>query len=166
MNTIAPYAETAIALSLGSTTGFKYREYSCIECGNTIVERNNDRIILFSNQVPTDAKTDSDGHIQTICDRCEQKYLITISLQQTQNSTSNLPLYMHPQTLFVSVTPAKKLRDVHCIECGHSFYSVSDRVNMIVDNAIPFDVLDPERLGPMEARCHFPRCKQYWRVMT
>lgn len=162
----APYAEVAIALSLGSITGLKYREYCCMECGNTIIERNNDRIILYSSHVPTEARTDIDGNIPTICDRCQQKYLVTVSSQEIQNPFNNLPLYMQPQAVFVAVEPTKKLRDIHCLECGHSFYSLSDRVNMIADNVIPFESLDPARLGPMEAHCRFHHCKQRWSVMA
>lgn len=163
---LAPYAETAIVLSISSINGIKYREYGCIECGSTIVERNNERILLFSNEVPTDAKTNSDGNIPTVCDACRQKYIITVSFQPLERSVSTLPLHMQPQTFFVAAVASKKLRDIHCVECSHLFYSVSDRITMIADNAVPFEMLVPERLGPMEPHCPFIRCKQYWRVMA
>lgn len=166
MESIAPYADIPITVSLSSLTGLKYRDYSCIECGQPIIERSSERIFRFSSDMPEEAHIGADGTIPTTCSRCSQKYSIIITTRESEGSLSNMPLYMQPQALFISVEPVKKLRDTHCMECGHAFYSISDRVSMLVDNVVPFEMLDPTKLGPMEARCKFHHCKQRWSVMA
>lgn len=161
----APYADKPIQVSLSSITGFKYRTYNCVECGNPILERSTDTIFRFNDDAPEIAHTDIDGVIPTVCNNCKQKYAFIITVSNIENSAINLPLFMQPQSLFVVVEPNKKLRNLHCMECGHSFHSVSDRIGMLVDNVIPFEMLDPAKLGPMEAHCRFNRCKQRWWVM-
>lgn len=162
---MSPYADVPIVLSLGSITGMRYRTYNCMECGGPLLERSSDKVFRFSNDMPQEAHVGASGAIDAVCDKCKQKYAVTIS-EEVQSAYSNLPLYMQPQAIFVTVEPQKKLRDVYCMECGHAFYSISDRIKLLVDNVVPFEYLDPMKLGPMEARCKFHHCKQRWNVMA
>jgi hypothetical protein len=52
------------------------------------------------------------------------------------------------------------------MECGKAYYSISDRIKLISDNTIPFEMLDPAKFGPMEVWCKFHHCKQRWSVMV
>lgn len=162
---IAPFADIAIDLSFSSTTGPRYRTLNCIECGNLIIERSGDDIYRIANDYPERARVSADGTIPTRCDRCTQKFSITVSTGFA-TSRSSIPLYMQPQSIFLKVSPTKKLRDTYCMECGKAFYSISDRINSLSDNTVPFGMLDPARFGPMEAWCKFQGCKQRWSVMV
>lgn len=164
MAKIAPFADTVIALALGSTTGLKYKTLNCIECGHPVLERSSDRMFRLNNNQPEVAKVSHDGTIPATCANCTQRYSVIISVSPP--SQSSIPLYMQPQTIFMAAVPNKKLRDTYCMECGKAFYSVSDRINLLSDNVIPFEMLDPLKLGPMEVWCKFHHCKQRWSVMT
>lgn len=162
----APYADTPIPLSLASITGLRYRTLNCMECGQPFLERNNDKMFrIGTNNETLVAHVDANGHVNATCGRCTQKYTVTISLN-IQPKREGIPLYMQPQTIYVVSEATKKLRDTYCLECGKAFYSISDRIKSVVDNVIPFEMLDTTRLGPMEARCKFQHCKQRWSVMT
>lgn len=165
MAKIAPFADIPIDLSFSSTSGSRYRTLNCIECGHPIIERSGDDIYRITNDYPERAKAGADGTIPTKCDRCTQSFKVVVSVAVV-TSKSGIPLYMQPQSLFLEVSSSKKLRDTYCVECGKAFYSVSDRIGSISDNTIPFDLLDPLKLGPMEVWCKFNHCKQRWSVMT
>lgn len=166
MEKTAPFASIAIPLSLGSITGLKYKTLSCVECGHPILERSSDRMFRISSKdMPEEARIGADGTIPAICGRCTQKYSITISLG-ISTKVNDIPLYMQPQSMFITVSPTKKLRDVHCLECGKAFYSVSDRINLMTDNTVPLEMINPLKLGPMEVWCKFHHCKQRWSVMA
>ena len=161
----AVFADIAIILNLNSTTGLKYTTKNCIECGSPLVERNGDDLFRITNSYPQLARPNKDGVIPTACNRCQQKYDIVIS-HNVNKALEGVPLYMQPQTIFMAVSSDKKLRDTHCLECGKALYSVSDRYSSLSDNTIPFDLLDPNKLGPMEVWCKFQHCKQRWSIMT
>lgn len=165
MAKIAPFADIPIDVSFSSTTGLRYRTLNCIECGQPIIERSGEDIYRITNNYPERAKAGADGTIPTKCDRCTQSFKIVVSVTVV-TSQSGIPLYMQPQSMFLAVSPTKKLRDTYCMECGKAFYSVSDRISSLSDNTVPFEMLDPTRFGPMEARCKFQHCKQRWSVMT
>lgn len=165
MQANAPFASTAITLSLGSTTGLKYKTLNCIECGDPLVERNGDVMYRISKDWPEQARVSANGTIPTTCSKCTQKYVIVISHNVT-TVMDGVPLYMQPQSVFIAITGTKKLRDTHCLECGKAYLSLSDRVNSISDNIIPFDLLDPDKLGPLEVWCKYQHCKQRWSIMA
>lgn len=165
MEKIAPFADIAINLSFSSTTGLRYRTLNCIECGHPIIERSGDDIYRITNDFPERARVGVDGSIPTRCDKCTQSFKIVLAVTVVSQQ-QGIPLYMQPQSIFLTVSQTKKLRDTYCMECGKAFYSVSDRIDSLSDNTIPFELLDPERLGPMEARCKFQHCKQRWSVMA
>lgn len=162
----APYANAAIPLSLNSVVGLRYKTINCIECGRPILERNNDRMLRLNNNAPTVAHVGADGTISCVCSNCSQKYTVVITFNMQSSMHNAVPLYMQPQSIFMAIEPVKKLRDVYCMECGKAFYSVSDRVKMVSDNMIPVNMLDPDKLGPMEVWCKFHHCKQRWSVMA
>jgi hypothetical protein len=159
----APYADTPIPLSLRSLTGLRYRTLNCMECGHAFIERSSTQIFRFSNDSPEVAHVAADGLIHSTCPGCTQKYTLTVAVDM-DSGRSDLPLYLQPQSIFVISEPVKKLRDVFCLECGKAFYSISDRIKLLVDNVTPIEMLDADRLGPMEARCKFQHCKQRFYV--
>ena len=161
MQRSAPYADTPIPLFLGSSTGLRYRTLSCMECGSDFFERNADIMLRIGDkELPQQARLDSTGRIPCVCGKCSQKYTITISLHVETNR--GVPLYMQPQSIYIANAPRKRLRDVYCLECGKAFYSISDRIQQVVDNVTPNTMITG--LGPMEARCKFQHCKQRWQV--
>lgn len=162
-NVVAPYADTPIPLSLRSLTGLRYRTLNCIECGSSFIERNSDQLFRYGSGAPEAAHASADGAIHAICPKCTQQYRLTISVE-LGNGHSELPLYMQPQSIFITSEPVKRLRDVFCLECGKAFYSISDRIKLFVDNVTPMEMIDVTRLGPMEARCRFQHCKQRFYV--
>lgn len=160
----APYASTAIPLYLGSVIGLRYRTLHCIECGGPLIERNADVIIRIGQSNSSErAHVSADGMIHSKCERCQQKYTLTLSMG-VETRRGGIPLYMQPQALVVISEPVKKLRDTHCLECGKAFFSISDRVKLIADNIAPVASLPIDRVGPMEPRCRFQHCKQRWHV--
>lgn len=164
MEKTAPYADIPISISLVSVTGLKYRTLNCLECGQPFLERNSEKVFrIGTNQAPSDAHVDAGGVILGICGRCSQKYSVTVSMA-ISGTRVDLPLYMQPQSIFIVNEPNKRLRDTHCMECGKTFYSISDRITSLSDNVTPLNMLDPERMGPMEARCKFHHCKQRWYI--
>ena len=57
----------------------------------------------------------------------------------------------------------KVYRDQYCIECGHPFFAISDKVVTIYDGEIPVDKMrEDEKV--IEARCRHHDCKQYYRL--
>jgi hypothetical protein len=167
MPKIAPHANISIPLSLGSITGLRYKTMHCIECGEPIIERNNEKMLrVGSNDMPEIAHVGADGSIPCVCRKCSQKYSIVVALSTKMSANVGIPLYMQPQSIFMIPEPVKRLRDVYCMECGKAFYSISDRVKLVSDNTMPTEILDPNRLGPMEVWCKFHYCKQRWSIMA
>jgi hypothetical protein len=165
MEKSAPFADTAILINIGSVTGLKYTTKCCLECGAPLVERNGDKLFRITNKYPEEARINESGVIPTVCHKCSQAYTFTVSTV-VNNPTTGISLWLQPQTIFLAITGNKKLRDTHCFECGYTFFSVSDRYGSLSDNTIPFDLLDPEKLGPVEPRCKYQHCKQRWSIMA
>jgi transcription elongation factor Elf1 len=161
---ISPYSYTPIPLFLGSLTGMRYRTLHCLECGEEILERNNDTMYrLNDNELPTQVAISAES-IKVKCGKCEQWYGVQVSVV-VGTEPDGVPLYMQPQSLYIVSEPNKKLRYIHCLECGKSFQTISDRISHMVDNRIPFEFVDPTRLGPIESLCSFNRCGQAWSLM-
>jgi hypothetical protein len=164
MEKSAPYADTPIVVSVQSSVGLRYRTWSCMECGQPFLEREGDAFYRIGNtDLPGSAKIDTAGTIAGHCVNCTQRYTVTVSFN-VGTKREGIPLYMQPQSMFVTSEPVKKLRDVYCYECGKAFFSISDRIRMLVDNIVPIELLDSSKLGPLEARCKFQHCKQRWYV--
>jgi ferredoxin-like protein FixX len=161
---VAPYAESPIPLYLTSLTGMKYRTLNCMECGAEFLERNGDTMYRLNDpDLPAEVKID--GHsIKAKCGNCSQWYGVQVSLTITYEH-GGIPLYMQPQSVYVTSETSKRLRYMYCLECGHAFQSISDRISQVVDNRIPFEFLDPTKLGVIESMCHFSNCGQAWALM-
>lgn len=165
VNTIAPYAEVAIPLFLTSTTGFRYRTLNCMECGAEFIERNNDTMFRLNDQsAPAEITLNGGEGVVAHCGRCQQKYAVYVSLSVALE-VGGVPLYLQPQSVYIVVDSMKKLRYLHCLECGKAFHSISDRIRHVVDNRVPFGMVDPAKIGPIEALCHAQNCGQTWALM-
>ena len=164
MANIAPYADIPITVSIRSVEGSRYRTLNCFECGGEFLERNGENIFrLNSKDYPEQAHVDAGGQIDALCGRCTQRYTVTISVH-VERTTSQLELYMQPQSIFITSAPHKHLRDLYCYECGKAFFSISDRILSVVDDITPIGLLDPGHIGPLEPRCRFQHCKQRYQV--
>lgn len=160
----APYSEVAIALFLTSTTGFRYRTLNCMECGAEFIERNNDTMFRLNDE-SAPAEIELNGSVlEALCGKCQQKYYIHVSLN-VMLQDGGVPLYLQPQSVYIVIDVDKKLRYLHCLECGKPFHSISDRISQVVDNRVPFEQLDSNRIGPLEALCHAQNCGQTWALM-
>lgn len=161
---IAPYAGIVIPLFLASVTGMRYRTLNCMECGAEFLERNNDTLYrLNDEQAPAEIAL-SGISVEARCGNCQQKYHVQVSLAVTYEH-GGIPMYLQPQSVYITVDIVKKLRYLHCLECGKAFHSISDRIRQVVDNRVPFEQLDPSRIGPLEALCHAQNCGQTWALM-
>lgn len=168
MHHVAPYAESPIPLHLSSVTGLRYRTLNCMECGTEFMERNSEMMYRVGDSLaPNEIHIGRDTNITAMCPNpdCGQRYRVSVSVSVNVQQDS-MPLYMQPQSIYVVVEQTKRLRYVHCLECGKAFHSISDRIGQVVDNRIPFEYLNPSRLGPIEALCSFNRCGQTWALMV
>jgi hypothetical protein len=164
MEKSAPYADTPIRVSVQSSVGMKYRTWPCAECGKPFLERDGDAFYRVGvTDMPEQAHTGADGLMQTKCGNCQQKYTVSVTLGVT-TKRDGIPLYLQPESIFVVLSSTKKLRNVHCFECGDAFYSVSDRIEQIVDNVTPVELWSVDKMGPIEVRCKFSHCRQRWYV--
>jgi len=160
----ALHADKNIPLMFSSLTGNKYQSFHCIECGAEILIRNNEHLIRVGNQgMPEVARPSSDGTIPIVCHECSQKYHVLTNGLKVNNE---LPLYVQPQSIFIAIEIVKQLRDIHCVECGKTFFSFSDRISMISDNTPPPFIQDENKIGAMEAWCKNSHCKQRWSIMV
>jgi hypothetical protein len=160
--TAAPYASIPIPLSLTSVSGLKYRTLNCLECGRPFMERNNEVIYRTgTNTYPTEVKLDAAGQIKTNCGQCSQEYIVAIAIT-VATVHGALPLNEQPMSIFIASAPTKKLRDTYCLECGHAYFSISDRITSLVDDVVPIEMI--KGMGPMEPRCKFHHCKQRYHV--
>ena len=161
---VAPFADIPIAISLMSTTGLKYRTFNCYECGQPFMDREGDHFYRANTPtLPEEAHFNADGVIPTICGRCSQRYTVTVALN-IQNPKVGIPLYMQPQSIYLGVEPAKHFRDTFCFECGKAYFSISDRIRLVVDNVLPDAMVDASKPGAMEARCNWRGCKARWHI--
>lgn len=164
VGSVAPYAESIIPLYLGSSTGFRYRTLNCMECGAEFIERNNDRMFrLNDDSLPAEVSLDG-ASVKAKCGNCSQWYAVQVSLDVTLEQ-GGVPLYLQPQSVYLKIDTTKKLRYLHCLECGKPFHSISDRISQVIDNRVPFEMLDPAKIGPIEALCHSQNCGQTWALM-
>lgn len=160
----APYATTPIPLYLSSVTGMRYRSINCVECGAEFLERNNDTMYrLNDSELPAEVQV-SAASVKAKCGNCQQWYGIQVSLDVTLEQ-GGIPLYLQPESIYLTVEATKRLRYLHCMECGKPFHSISDRVSQVIDNRVPFEYLAPGRFGPLEALCHYNNCGQTWALM-
>lgn len=160
----APYADSPIPLYLASVTGMRYRTLNCMECGAEFLERNNDTMFRLNDpDLPAEVAV-SGQSVKARCGNCQQWYAVQASISVTLEQ-GGVPLYLQPQSVYLSVDTTKRLRYLHCLECGKPFHSISDRISQVVDNRVPFEYLDPLRLGPVEALCHSQNCGQTWALM-
>jgi DNA-directed RNA polymerase subunit RPC12/RpoP len=160
----APYCDTPIPLYLTSTTGMRYRTLNCMECGAEFLERNNDTMYrLNDSSMPAEIHLNG-GSIKARCGKCSQWYGVMVAIEVTYES-GGVPLYLQPQSVYIKVDATKKLRYLHCLECGKPFHSISDRISHVTDNRIPFEFADPMKIGPIEALCHSQNCGQTWALM-
>lgn len=160
----APYSDSIIPLFLASVTGMRYRTLNCMECGAEFLERNNDTMYrLNDDTLPTEIAVDGQS-AKVRCGNCSQWYGVQVSISVTYEQAS-IPLYMQPQSIYIVTDSAKRLRYLHCLECGKPFHSISDRINMVSDNRVPFEMVDPSKIGPTETMCHAQNCGQTWALM-
>lgn len=160
----APYADTPIILNLASVTGMRYRNLHCLECGREFMERNNDTMYrIGDSDLPNEIAIGSES-VKARCGNCQQWYGIQVSISVTYERDA-IPLHLQPQSIYISSEPTKKMRYLACLECGHMYHSISDRISQVVDNRVPFEYLNPLRLGPVEVLCRESDCKQVWSLM-
>lgn len=160
----APYANETIAVSLLSTTGLKYRTFNCYECGQPFMDREGDYLYRVGvRDMPDEAHVNADGVIATICGHCSQMYSLTVAFS-LQNPKVGVPLYMQPQSIYLNVEPIKHFRDTFCFECGKAYFSISDRIKLVVDNVLPDGMADNTKPGAMEVRCNWRGCKARWHI--
>lgn len=161
---VAPYADTAIPIYLGSVTGMRYRTLNCMECGAEFLERNNDTMFrLNDNELPAEIALNG-ASVKAKCGNCQQWYGVQVSLSVTLEQ-GGIPLYLQPQSVYIVTNSVKRLRYLHCLECGKAFHSISDRISQVIDNRVPFEMLDSSKIGPLEALCHSQNCGQTWALM-
>lgn len=161
----APYATTAIPLHLSSLTGTRYRSLNCLECGQEFIERNNGSLYRSNDPSQPYEIAISGESVMAICGNCTQMYRINISLNVGLTADS-MSLHLQPESMYIAIESTKRLRYIHCMECGKAFHSISDRVSQVIDNRVPFEYVDASRLGPLEALCHYNRCGQTWALIV
>lgn len=162
--TVAPYAATSIPLWLASLTGMRYRTLNCMECGAEFLERNNDSLFRLNDDSQPAQIMLNGSVVQARCGRCNQAYAVQVSLDVALEQ-DGIPLYLQPQSVYLSVDTVKKLRFLYCLECGKPFHTISDRIRQVTDNRVPFEFVDPAKIGPIQIMCHGQRCSQTWALM-
>lgn len=160
----APYAESVIPLFLASVSGMRYRTLNCMECGIEIIERNNDMLYRLNDEtMPPEIHINGES-VPVRCGNCQQLYMVQVSIDVTYEA-GGPPLHMQPQSVYLMVDVTKKLRYLHCLECGKPFHSISDRIRQVIDNRIPFNLLASDKIGPVESLCPAQHCGQTWALM-
>jgi hypothetical protein len=160
----APYAASAIPIFLMSTTGLKYRTLNCIECGRAFMERQADTLYRIGDDSRPEEINLAGDMVSATCGNCRQEYSLHVEISVTFDR-DGIPLYLQPQSLYITNAPEKTMRYLHCLECGKSFHTISDRISMISDNRVPFEYLPVTAIGPMEAICRSSNCSQLWSLM-
>ena len=69
----APYATTPIPLWLNSVTGTSYRTLHCVECGEELLERDNDRMYRINDTTRINEVRISGEQIDVTCGKCTQQ---------------------------------------------------------------------------------------------
>lgn len=161
----APYAAIAIPLYLNSVSGMKYRTLSCMECGRDFLERDGDILYRTNDDSLPNKVVMQQAATVAKCGDCQQTYAVYLSIEMRYEQ-GGVPLYLQPQSLYLAIEPAKKLRDIYCLECGKKFHTISDRIGLVSDNRLPMELMDPGKAGPIEARCGFNKCSQTWALMV
>lgn len=144
----------------------RYRNLNCVECGSEFLERNSDMMYRIGDSLaPSEIHIGRETHVNAMCPNCSQRYTVQISLSVATKQDS-IPLHLQPESIYIVVEEQKRLRYLHCMECGKPFHSISDRVSQVVDNRIPWEYVNPSRLGPLEALCHYNNCGQTWALIV
>jgi hypothetical protein len=165
MELTAPYADYPIVLSLQSLSTERYKTYYCFECGHAFLQRDNDTLYrINSNDEPGRLYSDDSG-ILVRCGRCKQKYSGHVAVSPPRRTYSEAQT-VTLQSIYLTPVADKQQRYTHCMECDHTFVSITDRISMIVDNVIPLEHMDKGRIGLMEVRCNLKRCRQPWAMIT
>ncbi len=81
----------------------------------------------------------------------------------TIGTTLRTPYNQLPMTMILKSTDRKMYRDLYCVECGHPFVAISDKVVAILDSNTPIDQVRAD-VKVIEARCRFHYCKQMYRL--
>lgn len=77
--------------------------------------------------------------------------------------STRTPYNQLPISLVLKSIDRKLYRDLFCLECGHPFVAISDKVIQIYDANVPVDKLR-ENEKVVEARCRYHYCRQYYRL--
>lgn len=84
-------------------------------------------------------------------------------MQFSVSTTIRTPYNQLPITMIYKSIDRKLYRDIFCLECGHPFMAISDKIVTVFDNNIPIDSLrEDERL--IETRCKYHPCKQWYNM--
>jgi len=78
------------------------------------------------------------------------------------DTRTRTPYNQLPMTMVLKSVDRKVYRDIHCLECGHPFVAISDKVISIIDATTPIEILR-ENEQVIEARCRYTYCKQFFR---
>ncbi len=157
----APYADKPINISIMSVTTTSYRLFHCLECGRKFMERYEGAFWrVGDNTSPRQIRLDG-GYILSKCPECLQKYIITIS---TYPKTIRPTTFINEQSQSIYFKPEldKHERYTRCMECGKAYQTISDRIDSVVDSALPDEYRDNSKMAPFQAICKFNRCRQHW----
>lgn len=158
---LAPYADTAIELSMLSTSSERYKTYYCVECNHPFLQRDNSKIYrLNNNDEPSTAYFDN-GTVLTKCAVCSQKYVASLVMRVVPVRVDE-PISHIPQSIYLKPSEHKVSRYIRCLDCGYSFCTLADRIERIVDNSLPLEYVTISKVAPVEARCRANRCRQRW----
>jgi hypothetical protein len=164
-STNAPYAAKVIPLHLSSVTGMRWRPLYCLECGRQFVERNGDMLYRLNDTTQPQQQVISSSPIPAICGYCSQQYSVMVAIHVTVNITT-IPLHLQTQSLYMAIEPSKQRRTIHCLECGHVFQAIADRISQVVDNHLPAEYTDSSKLGSIDTMCSSKHCKQLWAIVV
>lgn len=91
--------------------------------------------------------------------------MLSLAIMRVEISTSRTvtPYNKLPILLTIKSLNRKLFRDQYCIECGHPFMAVSDKVVAIADTGLPIEMMRGEQ-RIIEARCRHSNCQQHYRV--
>lgn len=80
------------------------------------------------------------------------------------SGTRATPYPLLPITLALVATKQKVYREVHCVECGLPFMSITDKIATIMDFNTPTDQLQPNVMGIINTSCTRRSCRQVYRL--
>ncbi len=161
---VAPYADKPIELSLLSITARRHRTFYCVECHHPFLQRDNEVVYrINTDDEPVTARIWGNV-VQAKCARCTQKYTVTITLIPGTRIVDNMQREL--QSMYITAEETKAPRYLRCLECGHTFCSVADRISRIVDNVVPLEYMSVSKVAFIESRCDVNRCRQRWALMV